>query len=65
MRREVGRETFAVSGLADIACIKFYRPSSQKEVQSGFAQTNAVTAIERARLSRLEVDHIIDYRAVN
>jgi hypothetical protein len=56
----------AVSGLADIAaCINFYRPSPQQEVQSSFAQTNSIAAVERAGLSRLEVDNIIDYRAVN
>ena len=34
-------------------------------MQSGLAHADAIAAIERARLPRLEVDNIIDYRAVD
>ena len=39
--------------------------SSDQEVQSGLAHADAIAAVERARLTRLKVDNIIDDGAVD
>src|SRR5437764_689815 len=38
--------------------------STKQKMHSRFTQANAVAAVERSRLPRLESNHVVDYRTV-